>query len=299
MNIDDPRLRNLVRQAHKVSKSGKRAAAAELYQEILAENPNLAEAWAGLGHVLLDEDEQKNAFQQALKLEPNNKLALKGLAALQGNSVATLPKAKKAAVDLPPSDKQLPSAVDWSKKETVLDRFDTVREALEEESVISVCYRHPDRETSLRCNRCGKPICIKCANHTSVGYRCPDCLREIEEGYYTAVNRDYLTAALIAIPLSLVVGILLLFLSGRGGFFFFFILFAVGGAVGSGIARLTHRAIGRRRGRYIPYLVGGAVAGGALLPALFILLLTGSLGALLAPAIYAFVATSAAYYQLR
>ena len=33
------------------------------------------------------------------------------------------------------------------------------------------CANHPDRETLLRCNKCGKPICISCAVRTPVGYR--------------------------------------------------------------------------------------------------------------------------------
>lgn len=41
-----------------------------------------------------------------------------------------------------------------------------------------VCYRHPGEETTLRCSRCEKPICSRCALPTTVGYRCPECGRE-------------------------------------------------------------------------------------------------------------------------
>lgn len=37
------------------------------------------------------------------------------------------------------------------------------------------CSYHPDVETRLRCSRCGKPICPRCAVRTPVGLRCPDC----------------------------------------------------------------------------------------------------------------------------
>jgi membrane associated rhomboid family serine protease len=40
------------------------------------------------------------------------------------------------------------------------------------------CYRHPDRETFVTCQRCGRPICGECQTLAPVGVHCPECVRE-------------------------------------------------------------------------------------------------------------------------
>ena len=157
------------------------------------------------------------------------------------------------------------------------------------------CANHPNRTTHLRCNRCGKPICSSCANPTPVGYRCPECIREQEDVYYTATPLDYLVTALVALPLSLAIGWLAtLLLSSPFGFFLIFL----GAFSGSLVGRIAFRAAGRRRGRGMPYLVAACVIIGGVLPALGFLIALAILP-LIFLGIYFVTAVGAAYYQMR
>ena len=75
---------------------------------------------------------------------------------------------------------------------------------------VPVCYRHPDRETYIRCTRCERPICPDCMVSASVGFQCPECVAEgrasIPEvrtrlGAKT-ITRPYVTFALIGINVA-------------------------------------------------------------------------------------------------
>lgn len=127
------------------------------------------------------------------------------------------------------------------------------------------CVNHPQTETLLRCNKCGKPVCIKCVERTPVGYRCKECLNIQQAGYYTATLLDYALAALIGAITSAIAGAIAAWL---GGLWLITIFYAP--AAATGIAELIRRAIGKRRGKYIAlvacavFIVGGFVGAGAL-----------------------------------
>jgi membrane associated rhomboid family serine protease len=71
-----------------------------------------------------------------------------------------------------------------------------------------VCYRHPGRETYVRCTRCNRPICPDCMREASVGHQCPECVTEGRRtqrqtrtafGGSTLGRQGYVTITLIVI----------------------------------------------------------------------------------------------------
>jgi hypothetical protein len=81
------------------------------------------------------------------------------------------------------------------------------------------------------------------------------------------------------------------------------LMILVAPAVGSIIGRIVFRAIGRRRGRWTPHLVGGAVVLGGIVvasPTLLLLLRGGNnLLGLLFIGLYIVMASSSAYFRMK
>ncbi len=162
------------------------------------------------------------------------------------------------------------------------------------------CANHPQVATSLRCNRCNRPICTRCAVRTPVGYRCRDCVRSQQQVFETALWYDYAVAVVLAAVLGFVSS-LLLSLVGRFLIFVIFLAPVAGGIT----AEVVRAAVRRRRGRRLPLAaVAGFVLGCLPLLGLPLLgaLLTGSAGQLLGlllPLVYVVLASSTLYARLR
>ena len=277
-------------QAERNANYGKNTAAESMYRQIIDEAPEAEDAWLGLARGTGDPAEKRAAYERALALAPENPAAVAGLAVLDGRPVPPEAAAALAALE-PPAEEPRPSTITVAEPAPVA--------AAEEAAYTLTCYRHPERTTSLRCYNCNRPICISCAKKTPVGYICPDCQRQAEDAFYNSRPLDYLVAALVSLPISLLVGFLLIRFF-VGSFFFFLIVFFISGAVGGFIGRVTKRAIGGRRGRYLPGLVVAMMVLGVALPAGLVFLLGGlNLFALLGLGIFLFVAGGAAYWQMR
>ncbi len=169
------------------------------------------------------------------------------------------------------------------------------------------CYIHPNRPTTLRCNRCERPICAQDAIRTPTGYRCPECIRSQQKIFDTAVWYDYVTAFITSAVGSGITSALVLLVSNI--FFGLLVLLLAPGA-GALIGNIVLRVIGHRRSRPLFLTAVAGMVVGAV-PALLLVTLPALLGVLagglrgfsdLLPAIwevvYLFMAVPAAYTQI-
>ena len=132
---------------------------------------------------------------------------------------------------------------------------------MSEDSNTLYCYVHPDRETSLRCKNCDRPICASCAVRTPTGYSCKECVRTHQKKFDTAVWYDYVIGFVLAAILSAVAAVIVTLISG---FFFGLIVLAVAPAAGTIIARVLLAVLRRRRSRALFMTISAGVVVGAI-----------------------------------
>jgi hypothetical protein len=164
------------------------------------------------------------------------------------------------------------------------------------DAVVNYCANHPDRETNLRCNLCGKYICAKCAIRTPTGYRCQECVRGQQKVFITAKPLDAVAAFVIAAVLSAIGG----FIASWLGFFTILVAPAAGGIIAEAVRAATRK---RRSPQLFMATAAGVVVGGAIfvIPPLLSLISIGNIGLafqVLWPAVYIALATPSAYYRL-
>lgn len=296
--MDEPliSLPELIDQASAALRLGDRAEAERLYRRATERSPGNTQAWLGLAGAVDSIDAKRACFERVLAINPNNgeaRVAMQKLAALgtgeQASAIqATLADAAARSAALPPSP--VPAA--HSVQDDHIHTPGGTGEAL-------FCVNHPDTETTLRCNRCGRPVCVKCVELTEVGYRCKDCIRAQQNVFFTALGRDYVVVAIVSFLLATVATPIIEMLLGILGLFFGIILAVfLGPAVGGTAATIIRRSVGRRRGRYMGLVAVAAiilgVGFGLLVAAMF------GIGINLIPmAVFVFLALSTIYATLR
>jgi hypothetical protein len=118
------------------------------------------------------------------------------------------------------------------------------------------CYRHPDRQTYVRCGRCDQPICTKCAMQGPVGFRCKQCGTLANDPLTTFTPTQAVLGTAVAVAGGLVIGLI----TGGLGWFTIFVSFFAGGVTSEAVVRVT----GYKRGMVMLAIVFGGIAVGAM-----------------------------------
>ena len=211
--------------------------------------PERIDGWLGLAQVVGTFSERRQAYERVLQLEPGNAAAQQGLEDLKTGRVnphAAAAPTLEPALPVERENRPMPQATE-----------------------ITMCYRHPARETGLRCFQCERPICASCAFTTPVGQVCLECRKARRSPLYNVSAVDALKAAAVGFVAGLVGGFIASLLSNLGFFFFFFILFFIGPAVGEAVMRIITWGT-NKRGRIIQAAASIAIIAGVLMMRMFL-----------------------------
>lgn len=158
------------------------------------------------------------------------------------------------------------------------------------------CYVHPNRETSLRCNNCERPICASCAVRTPTGYRCRECVRERRKTFDTAEWYDYVFGFLAAGTLSGIASFLVTLIGGIG-FIGWLIIFFGAPTAAVAIAEGVRAVTRKRRSRPLFITVAAGVVLGAA-PFIMVQLLAFNVFGVIFQMIYLVIVTPVVYTRL-
>lgn len=257
--IDSMGVRQLVREGQAAARAGDMMAARERFRRASELDPTNIDAWIGLSSSVPILAEKKQYLQKVMALDPSNAEATESLAYIEkliGDGYQIAPSRRnELRVETADSSPLLTSPAADAPVTEVLH-----------------CYRHPDRETGLRCTNCNRPICAECAKPAAVGQLCPECRKERRPSNYKVSASEVIIGFLVAVFTSFFVSVLLTLLPF--GLFAFFILVLVGPAIAEFIVRVVDRVTRSKRGRPMQATVGTAIVLGTL-PALAAAILLG------------------------
>ena len=273
----------LVQRGKVAARVGRLDEAREYLRLAVERDPDHVDAWLALAAVEQEPADKVACFETVLALDPENVDARLSLEMLHGepasNEIEEQAEADELEAVIAQASRKLEEAVGPPPPDEV---------PLDEE--VLYCANHPTVETMLRCNRCSKPICTRCAVQTPVGYRCKECVGQQQAAFYSGGAIDYVIGGAIALVLG---GIASYLMTLIGAWFFALIL---GPAIGIGIAELVRRAVRRRQSRYLWLVVAGGIVAGSL-PSL--LLALTSLWSLIALGLFLLLAVGASAARLR
>ncbi|NJL59290.1 MAG: hypothetical protein HC887_06250, partial [Desulfobacteraceae bacterium] len=239
----------LIQAGNAALRAGDTLEASKRFRRATELEPENVAAWLGLASAVRSYREKQELLEQALAIDPTNVEAVASLAYVQEKLAGGAVLAPRGDVSIaqptaPGTGNTYPATV-------------PAPPAVE----TTFCYRHPDRETGLRCIQCGRPICTECVRPAFVGQLCPECARERRPRNYQVTINTLVVAGVLTLLLALGIS----YLAGQflGGFFAFFIAFILAPVAAELIVRLLDRVTQAKRGKEMQWTVGISYAVGA------------------------------------
>ena len=158
------------------------------------------------------------------------------------------------------------------------------------------CYVHLNRETSLRCNNCNRPICASCAVRTPTGYRCKECVKGHQKQFDTSEWYDYIVGFVLAAILSGIASFLVTLIGGIS--FIGFILIVAGAPTAGGLIAEVLRAVLRKHRSKKLFITVSAGIVFCALPIILFQLFTLQIFGVIFQVLYLFLATPVVYTRL-
>jgi tetratricopeptide (TPR) repeat protein len=290
---DSPNPKELVQRGQAAARVGHWEEARQALRRAVELAPENAEAWLALAGVEEAPAEKVACFRKVLALDPENVEARLGLEMLEHAELASQPQplAEPSSRQQDPDD-ELEAVIAEASRRLEKAVGPPLPDEVPPDDEVLYCANHPTVETMLRCNRCGKPICTRCAVQTPVGYRCKECVGQQQAAFYTGNVADYAIGAVLA----LLLGGAATFLMSMLGYWFFALI--LGAPAGIAIAEAVRFGVRRRRSKYLWLIVAGGILVGAL-PALLLGLAGLNLWSLLTTGLFLVLAIGAALARLR
>lgn len=238
----------LIQEGRAAALAGDTLTARERFRRAAELDPASVDAWLGLSGAVPILAEKREHLRRALELEPSSaeaRASLEYVERLIAEGLQIAPSRRReerhASGDASP---MLSAPEPAAAAETLY------------------CYRHPDRETGLRCVQCDRPICGSCAMITNVGQLCPECRQARRPANYQVSTANAVVGGVVGlVAVALVAFPFLLF--ARGFFVFLIIIFAAP-ALAELVIRISDRLTKNKRGRPMQVGVGVGLALGAL-----------------------------------
>lgn len=283
----------LLQRGQAAARVGRRDEARDSLRRVVQLTPDNPQAWLALAGVEDDPAEKIACFERVLELDPENVEARLGLEMLQPELDQITLAQESPSYDDHDHDLELELVMSAASRQLDESVGPPPADETPLDDEVLYCANHPNVETMLRCNRCSKLICTRCAVRTPVGYRCRECVGQQQATFYTGGVADYVIGGAIALILGGIASYLMLMLRGA-----WFIALILGPTIGIAIAELVRLAVRRRRSQYLWLAVAiGFVAGST--PALLLGLATFNLWLLLSLGLFMVLAVGAASARLR